>query len=403
MDKPMISIVIPVYNGANYVREAIDSALAQTYENKEVIVVNDGSNDQGETERAVLSYGDRIRYFRKENGGVATALNLAIREMRGEYFSWLSHDDLYYPHKLERQMDALVAEGDMHAVVYCDFDHLDMGSGIKTHGNLNGRYTAEQLSNGAFVIVHDCAYGCALLIHRSHFSRVGLFNETLRAAQDNDMWLRMFRHQKLVYVPESLACRRLHPRQGIKTIPNAHIEGGHFLFEAATSFTEEEIKEAFGHPGIFYHYVAGGIRARGVPQLYEKAAALYQTACEKKVGMQDLEAFASWFETLRSDCRQVCIFGTGISGKQLLFDLEGRGVKVDFFASNSKKRWGTLVEGHRCISPEELKEICAHTLIVVAVQEADTIQAQLRDMQCPHVITKRMLDGPISCTIPIQL
>ena len=68
---PLVSIVIPVYNGANYMREAIDSALAQTYDNCEILVVNDGSRDDGETERIALSYGDEIRYFAKENGGVA--------------------------------------------------------------------------------------------------------------------------------------------------------------------------------------------------------------------------------------------------------------------------------------------------------------------------------------------
>ncbi|MBO5570669.1 MAG: glycosyltransferase, partial [Clostridia bacterium] len=75
---PKVSIVIPVYNGANFLREAIDSALGQTYPNIEILVVNDGSDDGGETESIALSYGNQIRYFRKENGGVATALNFGI-------------------------------------------------------------------------------------------------------------------------------------------------------------------------------------------------------------------------------------------------------------------------------------------------------------------------------------
>ena len=91
---PKVSIIIPVYNGANYVSEAIDSALAQTYKNIEIIVVNDGSSDDGATEKIAKSYGDRIRYFAKENGGVSSALNFGIRQMTGEWFSWLSHDDL---------------------------------------------------------------------------------------------------------------------------------------------------------------------------------------------------------------------------------------------------------------------------------------------------------------------
>ena len=87
---PKVSIIIPVYNGSNYLKEAIDSALNQTYANVEVIVVNDGSNDNGKTEALAKSYGDRIKYCYKENGGVASALNYGIKTMHGQYFSWLS-------------------------------------------------------------------------------------------------------------------------------------------------------------------------------------------------------------------------------------------------------------------------------------------------------------------------
>jgi len=66
--KPLVSIVIPVFNGANYMRQAIDSALAQTYRNTEIIVVNDGSEDNGQTEAIARSYGERIRFISKENG-----------------------------------------------------------------------------------------------------------------------------------------------------------------------------------------------------------------------------------------------------------------------------------------------------------------------------------------------
>ena len=102
---PLVSIIIPVYNGENYLREAIDSALAQTYKNIEIIVVNDGSKDK--TDEICKSYGSRIRYFKKENGGVSTALNLGIKKMNGEYFSWLSHDDLYYDDKIKVEVDYL--------------------------------------------------------------------------------------------------------------------------------------------------------------------------------------------------------------------------------------------------------------------------------------------------------
>lgn len=105
--EPLISIVIPVYNGSNFIQKAIDSALAQTYKNFEIIVVNDGSNDNGKTKSICLSYGDKITYYEKENGGVSSGLNFGIKQMKGEYFSWLSHDDEYYENKLQNEIKIL--------------------------------------------------------------------------------------------------------------------------------------------------------------------------------------------------------------------------------------------------------------------------------------------------------
>ena len=105
MYEPKISIVIPAYNASNYLAEAIDSALSQTYKNVEIIVVNDGSPDDGATAKVAAKYGDKIRYFEKPNGGSASALNVGIANMTGEWFSWLSHDDLYEPKKLEKQIE----------------------------------------------------------------------------------------------------------------------------------------------------------------------------------------------------------------------------------------------------------------------------------------------------------
>lgn len=92
---PLFSVIIPVYNGSNYLSQAIDSVLEQTYQNIELIVVNDGSTDNFETRNISLSYGNKIRYFEKDNGGVSSALNFGISKMLGKYFCWLSHDDFF--------------------------------------------------------------------------------------------------------------------------------------------------------------------------------------------------------------------------------------------------------------------------------------------------------------------
>ena len=212
--EPRISIVIPVYNGANYLRDALDSALGQTYGNFEVLVVNDGSTDGDETEKIAKSYGSRIRYFYKENGGVASALNFGIKEMAGEYFSWLSHDDVYYPTKLERQVEILrTLQKDV--VLYGDFELMDGRSRALGMCRLERKITENPLR----AILGTSIHGCSTLVPKAAFERVGLFNERLRTVQDNDMWVRVYLTGiDFVHIPEVLIKSRVHPEQGQLTL-----------------------------------------------------------------------------------------------------------------------------------------------------------------------------------------
>ncbi len=114
---PKVTIIIPVYNGENYVSEAIESALAQTYKNIEIIVVNDGSTDN--TEKIIE------KYIKKTNGGVSTALNEGIKNMTGDYLSWLSHDDLYLPNKIEEQIKFLFNLKEKDVILYCNSALID--------------------------------------------------------------------------------------------------------------------------------------------------------------------------------------------------------------------------------------------------------------------------------------
>lgn len=191
MKNPLISIIIPVYNGSNYVSQAIDSALAQTYKNIEIIVVNDGSRDDGATEKTVLSYGDKVRYFKKENGGVSTALNFGIEKMNGDYFSWLSHDDLYVPEKIEIQINMLT-EQNKDCALMCGTSFVDENSSPieRRQKYINDGFykNTEMLSN---IFSGYYISGCALLIPKSAFEKCGLFDEKLRYMQDMEMWYRM--------------------------------------------------------------------------------------------------------------------------------------------------------------------------------------------------------------------
>lgn len=194
--KPLVSIIIPVYNGSNYLEYAIKCALAQDYDNFEVIVVNDGSRDDGRTEKIALSFGEKIRYFHKENGGVSSALNYGIHEMRGDYFSWLSHDDAYSVRKVSDAVALLDSVGMLggKCVAFTggyfinkqneeikdfpsDFKPNVLYSGIDAVGVMAARGTLN---------------GCCMLIPKQAFSDVGLFDEGLRYSQDALMWYRIF-------------------------------------------------------------------------------------------------------------------------------------------------------------------------------------------------------------------
>ena len=215
--EPLVSIIIPVYNGSNYLREAIDSALAQTYSNIEIIVVNDGSNDGGATREIALSYGGGVKYFEKENGGVSTALNLGIKNMRGKYFSWLSHDDVYLPEKVQAEIDALRQAGDMFRVVYSNDSSLRMPKRVIIENTGRNFYRQEFLETGAFAPLFGFISGCTLLIPKIYFDIYGGFDETFRAVQDYKKWFEMFRGRRLVYVRRSLVLSRQHAEQTTHT------------------------------------------------------------------------------------------------------------------------------------------------------------------------------------------
>ncbi len=217
---PKVSIIIPVYNGSNYLKEAIDSALAQTYKNIEVIVVNDGSSDKGATEKIAKSYGKKIKYFRKENGGVATALNLGIEKMTGEYFSWLSHDDLYYPERTQKMIQRISVEVDKKNLIIAT---------SCVYFNRSAKFSPVRTEK--YIPSHPLSYlflgyinGCSILIPKSIFLKDGVFNENLPTTQDFDLWFRLLRNNRLIYLNEELTLSRSHDEQGSKVMLTEHIK-----------------------------------------------------------------------------------------------------------------------------------------------------------------------------------
>lgn len=208
--QPLVSIVIPVYNGADYLSEAIDSALSQTWSNIEVLVVDDGSDDDGATASVANGYGDRIRYFYKPNGGVASALNNGIREMRGDYFSWLSHDDVYAHDKVEKQIKALMDLGEP-AMAFGDFSTIDADGKTRREFSVGHGFDEEE---ALFAVLENRISGCGTLIHRRCLEVCGMFHPGLPSTQDYDLWFRIVSRFRLVHVPGTAVYHRLHEGQG---------------------------------------------------------------------------------------------------------------------------------------------------------------------------------------------
>lgn len=218
--QPLVSIIIPVYNGSNFMKIAIDSALAQSYEGVEVIVVNDGSNDEGKTDEIARSYGDKIRYFSKENGGVASALNIGLKNMKGEWFSWLSHDDVYKPDKIKHQIDLLnkYIEQDESfkkekCVVYCGSESINAQGKVilrRKYKPVERRNIDSILLNLPFMHVG----GCTMLINREAFNDIGMFDSKKINVQDKDLIYKLYYNKyTFLFVDEYLVQSRRHKEQ----------------------------------------------------------------------------------------------------------------------------------------------------------------------------------------------
>lgn len=205
-----VSIIIPVFNGTNYLGESIDSALNQTYPNIELIVVNDGSNDDGMTREIALSYRDKIRYFEKKNGGVASALNLGISEMKGDFFSWLSHDDLYHPNKIQSQLKTLKDLDPNKTIVVSNFFLINEINEIIGESKISPK----SLNDVKFWLTTESELnGCTLLIPKPLLTNEYIFNEDLRYIQDYDLWFRLANKARFVLDSSCLVYSRQHSGQ----------------------------------------------------------------------------------------------------------------------------------------------------------------------------------------------
>lgn len=400
MNSPKVSIIIPVYNGSNYLREAIESAIGQSYENCEVIVVNDGSDDGGLTESIALSYGDKIRYYRKKNGGVATALNWGIKVMKGEFFSWLSHDDLYSENKIEIQMNAILSEGQTSDIAYSDYILWYMENNKKVYSNYLNCLEQEQLNSGFFSIWLSKFRGCTLLIHKRHFERVGLFDENLKTTQDEDMWFRIFEEVDAVFVPIPLVTMRIHPEQGSRTILEYYEERVQLYRGYLDKVSRNKIDIVFGSEYRFYSLLLERFRYSELYECMEIAAGRLRKLAQPENIQEEIERFKEYLnKQLGGENKYIGIWGAGFRGKLILDKLRFRGLQVKAFIDSDIKKQGSVVEGIPCMSCYDID--WKNTGIIISMEDDEQIsmaEEKLKELGAMRYTTYLKLEKQLMYT-----
>lgn len=207
MTDPLVSVVIPTRNRAQYILQALDSVFTQTFTNYEVIVVDDGSTDNTKELLAPLIRKGSMRYEQQEARGVSAARNHGIRLARAPYIAFLDSDDLFLPTKLEEQLRIFLSEKDL-GFVHCSFskfDDLGRDLGVRDTSRFQGRVYPGMLLEWSVLMAMPC-----MLMRADVLKEVGGFDEQMTWAEDLDLWRRIARRYRVGVIREALVKVRVH-------------------------------------------------------------------------------------------------------------------------------------------------------------------------------------------------
>jgi len=206
-----VSVIIPNYNNACFLPECLDSVLSQTYQNFEIIIIDDGSQDG--SHEILINYQslhpEKIRYYwhpERKNKGVSSTLNLAIEKSTGEYIARIDSDDIWYPEKLQQQVPILDNHPEIDIVYSCS-EFIDR-SGKELPG-LEGKNITNSENPLASMLISFVTPQNTVVFRRKVFDQVGLFDESL-IYSDWDLMVRIFSHYKAFFIDKPLAKYRIH-------------------------------------------------------------------------------------------------------------------------------------------------------------------------------------------------
>lgn len=205
---PKVSVIMPSYNTATLIAEALDSVFAQDYSDFEVIVINDGSPDTPELERVLEPYRERIVYLKQENRRACGARNNGINHARGEYLAFLDSDDSWMPTYLRTQMGHLQKNPSLD-MIYCDC--LIYGGGPQSGKTFMQTCPSQGPVNFESLLLEECQVPISgTIVRRQSIISAGGFDERLAMCDDYEMWLRLAHHgSRVAYHPGVLARLRI--------------------------------------------------------------------------------------------------------------------------------------------------------------------------------------------------
>jgi glycosyltransferase involved in cell wall biosynthesis len=199
---PQVSVVIPTYNRLRMLPDAIDSVLAQTYRDFELIVVDDGSDD-GAAEKIVARYGTAVRVVTQPRRGVAAARNLGVQCSRGAFLAFLDSDDLWRPRKLEAQMSLMHRQTRWRI---CQTEEIWIRNGVRVNPKKRHRKPSGDIFRASLDL---CLVSpSAALMTRELFERTGGFDESFPVCEDYDLWLRIALDHPVPLIAEPLVVKR---------------------------------------------------------------------------------------------------------------------------------------------------------------------------------------------------
>ena len=203
-----VSIIVPAYNYAEFIEQALESALAQTYPNIEIVVVDDGSTDQ--TPVILRRYADRIRIVTQDNLGLAAARNTGLREASHGLVAFLDADDVLLPGMVSLLHGTLALVGGECALVAANHSYID-ASGRPLDKYPRGPQETVEVTRKDLLLRNRFAT-CGVLARRDALVALGGFNEELARVEDRDLWLRLVERRQILQVPDVLCQVRLHFR-----------------------------------------------------------------------------------------------------------------------------------------------------------------------------------------------